>query len=58
VLFGVLHGRLWFAGILAGLLYSFAVIRRGRIGEAVAAHATTNALLTAYVLLYGAWHLW
>ena len=58
VLFGVLHGSLWFAGILAGLLYSFAVIRRGRIGEAVAAHATTNALLAAYVLLYGAWHLW
>ena len=44
VLFGALHGSLWFAGIVAGLLYSFAVIRRGRIGEAVAAHATTNAL--------------
>ncbi len=58
VLFGALHGSLWFAGIVAGLLYSFAVIRRGRIGEAVAAHATTNALLAAYVLMYGAWHLW
>ena len=58
VLFGALHGSLWFAGILAGLLYSFAVIRRGRIGEAVAAHATTNALLAAYVLVYGQWHLW
>jgi CAAX prenyl protease-like protein len=57
-LFGALHGSLWFAGILAGLLYSFAAIRRGRIGEAVAAHATTNALLAGYVLLYGAWHLW
>ena len=58
VVFGVLHGGHWFAGILAGLLYSFAMIRRGRIGEAVAAHATTNALLAAYVLLYGQWHLW
>jgi len=57
-LFGALHGGLWFPGILAGLLYAFAVIRRGRIGEAVAAHATTNALLAGYVLLYGAWHLW
>lgn len=57
-LFGALHGSLWFAGIVAGLLYSFAVIRRGRIGEAVAAHATTNALLAAYVLMSGAWHLW
>jgi len=58
VLFGALHGSLWFAGIVAGLLYAYAVIRRGRIGEAVAAHATTNALLAAYVLIYGAWHLW
>ena len=57
-LFGALHGSLWFPGILAGLLYAFAAIRRGRIGEAVAAHATTNALLAGYVLLYGAWHLW
>jgi len=58
VLFGVLHGSLWFAGIVAGLLYGYAAIRRGRIGEAVVAHATTNALLAAYVLMYGAWHLW
>jgi CAAX prenyl protease-like protein len=57
-LFGALHGGLWFAGILAGLLYSFAVIRRGRIGEAIAAHATTNALLAVYVLASGQWHLW
>jgi exosortase E/protease (VPEID-CTERM system) len=57
-LFGALHGSLWFAGIVAGLLYSFAMIRRGRIGEAVAAHATTNALLAAYVLLLGQWQLW
>jgi exosortase E/protease (VPEID-CTERM system) len=57
-LFGALHGSHWLAGILAGPLYSWAMIRRGRIGEAVAAHATTNALLAGYVLLYGAWRLW
>jgi len=57
-LFGALHGGMWFAGILAGLLYGFTMIRRGRIGEAVAAHATTNALLAVYVLYYGAWRLW
>jgi len=57
-LFGALHGSHWLAGILAGLLYSLAMIRRGRIGEAVAAHATTNALLAGYVLIYGAWRLW
>jgi len=58
VLFGALHGGHWLAAIAAGLLYSFALIRTGRIGEAVAAHATTNAMLGAYVLLYGQWHLW
>ncbi len=58
VVFGVLHGGHWFAGILAGLLYAFVLIRRGRIGEAVAAHATTNALLAIYVLAFSQWSLW
>ena len=35
-----------------------AVIRRGRIGDAVVAHATANALLAAYILAYHKWHLW
>jgi CAAX prenyl protease-like protein len=56
--FGLLHGNLWFAGIVAGLLYGWALLRRGRIGEAVIAHATTNALLAAYVLIFHHWHLW
>ncbi len=58
IAFGLLHGDLWFAGILAGLLYTWALVRRGRIGEAVMAHATTNALLAAYVLIFQKWHLW
>lgn len=57
-LFGALHGGHWFAGILAGLLYAFTMIRCGRIGEAVAAHATTNALLAVYVLAFSQWSLW
>ena len=56
--FGCLHGHLWFAGTLAGLLYAWAMLRRGRIGEAVIAHATTNALLAGYVLMFHKWHLW
>ena len=49
---------MWLAGTLAGLFYAWALIRRSRIGEAVIAHATTNALLAAYVLLFQKWHLW
>jgi exosortase E/protease (VPEID-CTERM system) len=58
VAFGLMHGHMWVAGILAGLFYAWALIRRSRIGEAVIAHATTNALLAAYVLLFQKWHLW
>ena len=55
--FGALHGR-WLAGSLAGLAYALAFHRRGRLGDAVAAHATTNALIAAHVLINGAWGLW
>jgi membrane protease YdiL (CAAX protease family) len=46
------------AGTIAGLLYAAVFLRRGRIGDAVVAHATTNALLAGYVLLWGKWSLW
>ena len=58
VAFGLLHGGYWIAGSIAGILFGFAVIRRGRIGDAVVAHGTANALLAAYVLAYHQWHLW
>jgi CAAX prenyl protease-like protein len=58
IAFGVLHGGYWVAGTIAGILFGLAVIRRGRIGDAVIAHVTANALLAAYVLAYHQWHLW
>jgi CAAX prenyl protease-like protein len=57
VLFGALHGR-WLAGTLAGMAYALAVYRHGRLGDAVIAHAITNALIAASVLLFGQWNLW
>jgi len=56
--FGLLHGDRWFAGAIAGLVYGVVMIRRGRIGNAVVAHGTTNALIALDVLAYGHWHLW
>ncbi len=56
--FGLLHGERWLAGSLAGFIYAAAFLRRGRIGDAVVAHATTNALLAAWVLAGGRWYLW
>ena len=58
VVFGLAHGALWAPGILAGLAYGLLVIRRGHLGEAVAAHATTNGLIAVTVLLWGQWQLW
>jgi exosortase E/protease (VPEID-CTERM system) len=58
VVFGVLHGGLWIAGIAAGVIFGLVWKWRGNFGDAVAAHASANALLALYVLYYGQWHLW
>jgi exosortase E/protease (VPEID-CTERM system) len=55
--FGLLHGQRWIAGTIAGLLYAALLIRRGRIGDAVIAHATTTGLLAASVIVTGQWNL-
>ncbi|HMB05919.1 MAG TPA: exosortase E/protease, VPEID-CTERM system [Isosphaeraceae bacterium] len=57
-LFGALHEGRWLAGMLAGMLYALALYRRGELTDAVVAHATTNALIAASVLLAGTWSLW
>jgi CAAX prenyl protease-like protein len=57
ILFGALHGR-WLAGTLAGMAYALALYRRGEMIDAIAAHATTNALIAAVVLATGGWSLW
>ena len=56
--FGIVHGRFWIAGTVAGLAYGAVAMRTNKLGEAVAAHATTNALIAAQVLLFRHWWLW
>jgi CAAX prenyl protease-like protein len=58
IVFGAMHGGQWLAGIVAGVLYAGAFVYRGRIGDAVIAHAVTNALVAASVLFGGRWDLW
>ena len=58
LIFGVLHGNRWGAGAAAGFVYAAAYARRGRIGDAVVAHAITNALLAGWVIFTGAWGMW
>jgi CAAX prenyl protease-like protein len=56
--FGLMHGQRWVAGAIAGIIYAVLLRWKGRIGDAVIAHAVTNALLAAWVLALGKWELW
>jgi exosortase E/protease (VPEID-CTERM system) len=56
--FGLLHGQHWMVGIVAGLAYAGVLKWRGRFGDAVVAHATSNILLAAWVLSRGDWAQW
>jgi membrane protease YdiL (CAAX protease family) len=58
VSFGVLHGNAWLAGIVVGMLFGVALYARRRLFDAVVAHATTNALLSCYVMATGSWSEW
>ncbi len=58
VAFGILHRERWLAGTIAGAIFALAQLRRGRIGDAIVAHAIANALLAAWVLVAGNWNLW
>ncbi|HMP84060.1 MAG TPA: CAAX prenyl protease-related protein [Verrucomicrobiota bacterium] len=52
VLFGAMHFQ-WLPGILCGMAYQWLVIRKGRLGDAMTAHAITNFLLGCYVVWKG-----
>jgi exosortase E/protease (VPEID-CTERM system) len=56
--FGLAHGAWWLPAAAAGLVYGLLLRRTGRIGETVAAHATTNALIAVWVLVLQQWQLW
>jgi CAAX prenyl protease-like protein len=56
--FGLMHGRQWIVGTLAGLAYAGVMKRAGRLGDAIVAHVTTNFLLTIWVLSRGDWSQW
>jgi exosortase E/protease (VPEID-CTERM system) len=58
LIFGILHGRMWFAGLLAGTIFALVAKLRGRLGEAVAAHATANLLIALWVITRGDYSLW
>lgn len=58
LLFGAMHGRFWFAGTVAGVLFALAMYYRRSLGDAMQAHATANGLIALYVLTTGRWSVW
>ncbi|WP_321477545.1 exosortase E/protease, VPEID-CTERM system [uncultured Paludibaculum sp.] len=58
VAFGAMHESRWLGGIAAGAAYALIQMTRGRLGDAVAAHAVTNAALAALVWYTGDWRYW
>jgi len=56
--FGLMHGRQWLPGIFAGLAFAGVMKWRGRLSDAVVAHATTNLLLAVWVLVQSDWGQW
>jgi CAAX prenyl protease-like protein len=57
IIFGFEHGE-WLAGILTGFIYQGLVLWKGRLGDAITAHAITNLLLGGWVVWKGAWEFW
>jgi exosortase E/protease (VPEID-CTERM system) len=58
LVFGALHRDRWIVATIAGLIYAVAMIRRGKIWDAIAAHAISNAMLAAWVLFGSKWYYW
>jgi hypothetical protein len=58
VLFASEHGAYWDVGLAAGIVYNWWIIRCKNLADCMLAHAVTNALLAAYVLMAGQWQYW
>lgn len=58
VLFGLLHPEHLVAGTVAGMVFAAAMLRRGRLVDAIVAHAVTNLLLATYAWSTGDWQAW
>ena len=58
IIFGPGEHYQWLAGIFCGMAYQWLVIRKNRLGDAIAAHAITNFLLGIWVICKGDWIFW
>lgn len=57
VLFGMEH-HFFFAGMMAGAVYSVILYRTRSIAQCILAHTVTNLALSVYVITTGQWRFW
>ena len=55
--FGFNHYE-WLPGIICAFIFQGLVIRKGRLGDAITAHAITNFLLGLWVVFRSAYYFW
>lgn len=58
LLFASEHGPYWDVGLVTGLIYNWWMVRTKSLGDCILAHAVTNGILSAYVLISGRWEYW
>lgn len=57
-LFAAEHGVLWDAGLVAGILYNWWMVRTKSLGDLILVHAISNACISIYVVTAGRWEYW
>ena len=58
LMFAAEHGPYWEVGLAAGIIYNWWMLRTHSLADCIVAHAVTNGLLSAYVLMTGQWQYW
>ncbi|MGC9947176.1 MAG: CAAX prenyl protease-related protein [Bryobacteraceae bacterium] len=58
LLFAAEHGPYWEVGLVAGVVYNWWLVRTRSLADCILAHAVTNGLLAAYVLIFDRWQYW
>jgi uncharacterized protein len=58
LLFASEHGPYWEVGLIAGVAYNWWLVRTRNLADCMLAHAVTNVLLAAYVLIFNQWQYW
>jgi len=58
LMFAAEHGPYWEVGLLTGIVYNWWMVRTRNLADCIVAHAVTNGLLSAYVLITGQLQYW